>query len=198
MDIITVRSPFSSRITTPWGSHRIHGPLESILLDQGFPVDYELDEFNLPHTGTTLRHLQLWLCRLRRKIPLRHPATSSLGNIFWRHSHFSPQTTRTTHSLTTTTFLSLTSKHDFATPMATISLSHIQQCLNLATHISLRQIAAKIPSQLHNDFLPSFLPYLLTYFLRDLQHKRKTFIHAAIKTIIKTFRHLGSSLIYLP
>ena len=65
--------------------HLIYGPLESILLDQGFPVEYELDEFNTPHTGTTLSPLQLWLCRLRRKIPLRQPATSSLGNIFWRH-----------------------------------------------------------------------------------------------------------------
>ena len=73
---------------------------------------YELDEFNSPHTGTTRGPLQLWLCRLRRKIPLRQPAISSLGNIFWRHSCFSPQTTRTTHSWATTSFLSLTSKHD--------------------------------------------------------------------------------------
>ena len=56
-------------------SHLIYGPLESILLDQWFSVDYELDEFNPPHTGTTLSRLQLWLCRLRHKIPLRHPAT---------------------------------------------------------------------------------------------------------------------------
>ena len=83
-----------------------------ILLDQGFPVEYELDEFNPPHTGTTLSRLQLWLCRLRRKISLRQPATSSLGNIFWRHSHLSPQTTRTTNSWATTSFLFLTSKHD--------------------------------------------------------------------------------------
>ena len=74
-------------------SHLIYGLLESILLDQRFLVDYELDEFNPPHTGTTLRHLQNWLCRLRRKIPLRHPATSSLDNMYWRDSHFSPQTT---------------------------------------------------------------------------------------------------------
>ena len=62
--------------------------------------------------GNTLSRLQLWLCRLRRKIPLRQPAISSLGNIFLRHSRFSPQTTRTTHSWATTSFLSLTSKHD--------------------------------------------------------------------------------------
>ena len=92
-------------------SHQIHGPIESVLLDQGFPVEYELDVFNPPRTRTTLRRLQLWRCRLRRKISLRHPATSSLSNIFWRHSRFSSQTTRTTHSWVTTSFLSLTSKH---------------------------------------------------------------------------------------
>ena len=90
----------------------IYGPLASILLDQGIPVEYELDEFNPPHTGTTLSRLQLWQCRLRRKIPLRQPAISSLANLFWRHSRFSPQTTRTMHSRATTSFLSLTSKHD--------------------------------------------------------------------------------------
>ena len=73
------------------GSRLIYGPLASILLDQGLPVEYELDEFNTPHTGTTLRHPQNWLCRLRCKISLRHLATFSLGNIFWRHSRFFPK-----------------------------------------------------------------------------------------------------------
>ena len=36
-------------------SHLIHGPLESILFNQGFPVEYELDAFNPPHTGTPFR-----------------------------------------------------------------------------------------------------------------------------------------------
>ena len=66
-------------------------PLRLFLLDQGFPVEYELDKFNTPHTETTLRHLQNWLYRLRCRIPLRHLATSPLGNIFWRHSRFSPK-----------------------------------------------------------------------------------------------------------
>ena len=106
-------------------SHLIYGPLESILLDHGFPVDYESDKFNLPHTGTTLHHLQNWLCRLRCKILLRHPATSSLGNIFWRHSHLSTKQTRTIHSWVTTSFLSLTSKHDFCYTYGDhISLTH--------------------------------------------------------------------------
>ena len=33
------------------------------LLDQGIPVEYELDTFNTPHTRTTLCHPQNWLCR---------------------------------------------------------------------------------------------------------------------------------------
>ena len=93
-------------------SYLIYGPLESILLNQGFPVEYELDAFNPPHTGTPLSRLQLWPCRLRRIIPHRHPATSSLGNIYWRHLRFSLTMTRNTHLWVTTSFLSLTSKHD--------------------------------------------------------------------------------------
>ena len=58
---------------------------------KGYQLNIELYEFNTPHTGTALRHPRNWLCRLRCKIPLRHLATSSLGNIFWRHSCFSPK-----------------------------------------------------------------------------------------------------------
>ena len=62
----------------------------------------------------------------------------------------------------------LNSKHDFcyiysnAYPAQTFNIA-----LTVATHISLRHLAAIIPSQLNNYFLPSFLPS----FLRDLQHK---------------------------
>ena len=86
-DVITVCSHFSSSITP---RHLVYGPLESSLLDQGFPIEYKLDEFNLPHTGTTKSPLQLWLCRLLCKIPLRQPGISHLGNILWRYSHFFP------------------------------------------------------------------------------------------------------------
>ena len=33
-------------------SHLIYGPFESTLLDQGLPVEHELDACNLPHRGT--------------------------------------------------------------------------------------------------------------------------------------------------
>ena len=86
---ITVCSSIAAASHHHEGSRLIYGPLVSSLLDQGFPVEYELDELNTPHTGTTFSHLQYWLCRLRCKIPLRRQATSPLGNIFWRHSRFS-------------------------------------------------------------------------------------------------------------
>ena len=64
--------------------------LRLFLLDQGIPVEYELDKFNTPHT--TLFNPQNWLCRLRCLIPLRHQVTTSpLGNIFLKHSRFSPK-----------------------------------------------------------------------------------------------------------
>ena len=36
--------------------HLIYGPLESSLLNQGFPVKYELDAWNLLHTRTPLSY----------------------------------------------------------------------------------------------------------------------------------------------
>ena len=88
-------------------------PLRLFLLDQGIPVEYELDKFNTPHTGTTLRHPQNWLCWLRCRISFWHQATTSpLGNIFWRHSRFPRNNQK--HKLTvTSTFISSNGKHDF-------------------------------------------------------------------------------------
>ena len=38
-------------------SRLTYGPFESTLLDQGFPVEHELDACNPPLTGTLLCHL---------------------------------------------------------------------------------------------------------------------------------------------
>ena len=38
-------------------SRLIYGPFESTLLDEGFPVEHELDACNLPLTGTLLCRL---------------------------------------------------------------------------------------------------------------------------------------------
>ena len=64
-DVLLSALLITAALRTHEERHLIYGPLESSLLDQGFPVEYELDEFNTPHTGITLSRLQLW--RLRRK-----------------------------------------------------------------------------------------------------------------------------------
>ena len=156
--------------------------LRLFLLDQGIPVEYELDKFNTPHTGTTLFHPKNWLCRLRSLIPHRHLATTSpLGNIFWRHSA-SPRNNQThkTHGDSKVYFLQRQTWLSLHT--ANISPSHVQQ------HTLLSQLS-------HNSILSLyFFP-----FPRGLQHKRKLSIPCCQwKTIIKTFWHLGTSLLYIP
>ena len=134
-------------------------PLSLFLLDLGIPVEYELDKFNTPHTGTTLFHPQNWLCRSWCLIPLRHLVTTSpLGIIFWRHSRFSlkqPETQTNDDSkvyfLQRQTWLSLHT--------ANILPSHVQQ------HTLLSQLS-------HNSI--SSLYFFL--FPRGLQHKRKLYI----------------------
>ena len=71
-----------------------------------------------------------------------------------------PETTRTTNPWVTSIFLFSNSKHDFCYTMANISPSHIQQCLNVMMHSSLRRLAAKMLSQLYNNFIsfPYFFP----------------------------------------
>ena len=142
------------------GSSLIHGPLASILIDQGFPVEYELDEFNTPHTGTTLRHPQNRLCRLRCKNSTLTPSYFTSEQHFLETFMLLPETTRTTNSRWLQSFPSSNSKHDFCYTMANISPSHIQQCLNQTMHFSLSHLAAKILSQLHNNFIsfPYFFP----------------------------------------
>ena len=44
---------------------------------QGILVEYELDTFNMPRTGTTLCHPQNWLYRFDAQLSSRHPALSS-------------------------------------------------------------------------------------------------------------------------
>ena len=112
-DIYRLLSNSSSSSMTPWGKQSNSWTPWLFFLDQGFPVEYGLDTFNTPHTGTTLRHPQNWLCRLRCLIPLRHLVTTSpLGNIFRRHARFS--TNSQNHKITvTSTFISSNSKHDF-------------------------------------------------------------------------------------
>ena len=133
--------------------------------DQGFPVEYELDKFNTPHTGTTLRHPQNWLCRLRCNIPLRHLATSPRGNIFWRHSRFSPkQPEAQTHG-------------DFN---VSLLKQQTRLLLHYGEHISLARPTTLQLSPLHNYFIsfPYFFPSYETCSINV-----NSLFHAAIKNL---------------
>ena len=153
-------------------------PLRLFLLDQGFPVEYELDKFNRPHTGTTLRHPKNWLCRRRCRNPLRllHLWATFSGDI-----HASPRNNQN-HKLTvTSTFLFSNSKHDFCYTMASMSPSHVQR------HVLLSPLSHNFKS------FPYFFPSYETCSINV-----NSLFHAAIKNLHKTFRHLGNYLLYLP
>ena len=150
-----------------WGKQSNSWTPWLFFFDQGFPVEYGLDTFNTPHTGTTLCHPQNWLCRLRCRIPLRQLALiSPLGNIFWRHACFSPkQPEPQNHGDFNVYFLK--QQTWLLLHMANISPSYVQQCLKITIHLSSRHLATKILSPLYHYFFP---------FLQDLQHKRKLYI----------------------
>ena len=116
---------------------------------------------------------------------LRHPATSFLGNLFWRPSCLALTATRTTHLWVTTSLLSLNSKHDFCYVYSdAYSAQTFSIDLTVETHILLWHLAANIPSQLHNYFLPPFL--------RGLQQKGSLY-PGCHQSFLKTLRHLRSS-----
>ena len=91
-----------------------------------------------------------------------------------------PETTRTTNSQWPQSFLSSNSKHDFCYTMANIFSSHIQQCLNLTMHFSLRHLAAKMLPQLYHNFIsfPYFFPSYETCSINVTP-----LFHAAIKNL---------------
>ena len=98
----------------------------------------------------------------------------------------------------TSTFLSSNIKHDFCYITANISPSYIQQCLNLTMHSSLRHLAAKMLSQLYNNFIsfPYFFPSYETCSINV-----NPLFHSAIKNLhIKPYGIfvLFLSLLYLP
>ena len=140
-------------------------PLGLFLFDQVFLVEYELDKFNTPHTETTLCHPQNWLCRLRCRIPLRHLATSPPGNIFWRHSRFSPKQPEP-QTLGDFNVSLLKQQTHFCYTMANISPSHAQR------HTLL--------SPLSHNFIsfPYFFPYYETCSVNV-----NSLFHAAVKNL---------------
>ena len=62
---------------------------------QGIPVEYKLDAFNMPRTGTTLCHPQNWLCRSERNPALDMLALNSPLVHLSGDNAYSPQITDT-------------------------------------------------------------------------------------------------------
>ena len=101
------------------------------------------------------------------------------------------------HKLTvTSTFLSSNGKRDFCYPMANISPSHVQQCLNLTMHFSHRHLAAKILSPLSHNFI-SFLYFFPSY--ETCSINVNCLFHASIKNYHKNIStsYFSLSSIYL-
>ena len=68
---------------------------------QGIPVEYKLDTFNMPRTGTTLCHPQNWLCRCNAQLSSRHLALNSpLGHFNGDNARLSPNTRHTKLTVT--------------------------------------------------------------------------------------------------
>ena len=115
------------------------------------------------------------------KILLRHLATSSpLGNIFWRHSRFSPKQPELQTHGDYNHFCPQTANVTFTTLWRTYLPQHIPQCFNLTMHFSLRHLAAKMLSPLHNNFIsfPNFFPSYETCSINV-----NPLFHAAIKNL---------------
>ena len=128
------------------------------LSDQGIPVEYELDKFNTPHTGTTLFNPLNWLCRWWCLILFRHLAlTSPLGNING-DTHASPQIHQThkTHGDSKVYFLQWQTR----------------LLLNYGEHNPLHVRRYALLSQLFRISISC--PYIFP-FPRDLQHKSKLY-----------------------
>ena len=65
---------------------------------QRIPVEYKLDTFNMPRTGTTLCHPQNWVCRFDAQLSSRHLALNSPLGHFNRDNAHSPQIPDTRNS----------------------------------------------------------------------------------------------------
>ena len=100
------------------------------------------------------------------------------GQHFLKTFPLLPETTRTHGDYNR--FCSQTANTTFATLWRTYLPQHIQQCLNLTMHFSLRHLAAKMLSQLYHDFF-SF-PYFFPSYETCSINVNPSF-HAAIKDL---------------
>ena len=123
-DVITVHSPFSSSVMTPWGKpsnlwtswiYSLRPRVPSWIWISWIQSASHRNNFMSPP-------------KLAMSTAMQNFAQTSsyiIPGQYFLETCFSPQTTRTTHSWTTTMFLSLTSKHNFCYTYGDhISLTH--------------------------------------------------------------------------
>ena len=141
---------------------------------QGIPVEFKLDTFNMPRTGTTLCHPQNWLCRFDAQLSSRHLVLNSpLGHFNGDNARLSTRRTKTT---VTPKFNSSNGNMTFA------KLRRTQSLARPTTRAAFLNFLIT-PFRLHTHNLS----------LRDLQHKKQTqYSMLQIKTHFD-YRHLTSS-----
>ena len=187
-DIFTIRFPFSSSITTPWGkpsnlwiswaySHRPRVP--SWLWIRWIQFTSHSNNFKSPST-------------LAMSTVMQNSAQTSSHFILGQH--FLEIFTLLSPKYQDHTFMDddnvpvLNQQTQLLLFLWQQYLTHtFNNVLTVTLHIFLKHLAAKIPSQLRNYFLPSFLPSYETCSINI-----NPLFHAAIKTIIKTFQYLVS------
>ena len=189
-DVITVRSPFSSSIMTPWGK------------PSNLWTSWVYSFRPRVPSWLQIRWIQSATNRNHFKSPSTLAMLTAMTNSTQTSSYFIPgQNFLETFRLLSLNDQDHTFMGDYIIPVLNQQtwpllylwwryITHtFNNALTLTMHILLRHLATKTPL-----LFPSFLPS----FLWDLQQKRKPLFHAAIKTIIKTSWHLRSSLLYLP
>ena len=120
---------------------------------------------------------------IRSDNQLRHSWATFSGDL-----HASPTATTTTHLWVTTSFLSINSKQDFCYVYSdAYSAQTFSIALTVVTHISLWHLAAIVPFQLNNYFLPSY----------ETCSRKAPFILVAIKPSWKPYG-IFILLIYFP
>ena len=135
---------------------------------QGIPVEYKLDAFNMPRTGTTLCHPQNWLCQRDAFIPLLTPNYKfTSGPLQWRQHILSSPKIPDTRNYTVTLKFNPSHVRRHTLPSQPSQLLITQFRLN--THNLSTSLAAP---------------------------KANPIFHAANKTTLKTFRPSASYLLH--
>ena len=131
---------------------------------QGILVEYKLDTFDMPCTGTTLCHPQYWLCRCDAQLSSRHLALNSPLR------HFNGDHTHSLH--TRHTKLTVTPK--FISSNGNMAFAKIRQAQSLARPM--------IRAAFLNSIISPFHLYTHNLSTRLAAQKADPIFHAANKS----------------